>query len=121
MITLTNPIKINNSIGGVTTLNYDIFRVVNIVADPVNQIINAQVQLRSSSNASAPLITGNLFIQTQGSPVATLTVGDLGVFISMNISTAISTIQGWITSLQNSIESGLISESAVVGTQSTGV
>lgn len=121
MITLTNPIKINNSIGGTTTLSYDIFRVVSIVSDPVTQSINAQVQLRSSANASAPLILGNLAIQTQGNPSATLTVSDLGVFIPMNIATAISTVQGWITSLQNNIESGLISEGAVTGTQSTGV
>lgn len=121
MITLTNPVQINDSIGGITKLKYDILRLTNITSDPLTQAINAQVQLRSSANANAPLITGNLSILTQGNPNAVLNIPNLGVFININISTAISTIQGWINTLQNNIEVGLISTSTVVGTQSTGV
>jgi len=121
MITLTNPIKISNTIGGTTTLNYDILRIVSIVADPVTQSINAQVQLRSSANASSPLILGSLSILTQGSPTAVLVVPELGPGITINISTDVSVIQGWITSLQNNIETGLINTGTIVGTQATGV
>ncbi len=120
MITLTNPVVISDSIGGTTTTQYNILRIVSINADPVSQAINAVVQLRASANANAPLISGNLTISTQNSS-AVLSIPNLGIFININITSTIPTIQGWITSLQNSIESGLISTSTVVGTQSSGV
>lgn len=121
MITLTNPIKIIDSIGGTATLNYDTLRIMNIVADPVSQSINATVQIRASSNANAPLIIGSLALITQGNPLGTLTIPNLGIFITINISTDVSTIQGWITTLQNNIESGLVSIGTITGTQSTGI
>lgn len=121
MITLTNPIKVSNSIGGTTTVNYDVLRIVASTSDPVTQSINSQVQIRSSANASAPLFFGSLNIQTQGNPSAVLNVPDLAINIPINISAAISTIQGWITALQNNIETGLVNTGAVTGTQSTGI
>jgi|SRR5579883_645322 len=121
MVTLTNPVKINDTIGGTTTLSYDVLRVVGIFSDPVTQSISAQVQLRASANAAAPLISGTLAINTQGSPSAVLSIPNLGVFININISGAIATIQGWIAALQNAIESGLVSTGTVVGTQSAGI
>lgn len=121
MITLTNPIQVPNSIGGTTKTNYNKLRVVSIVADPVAQTITAQIQILVSSDATQPIISGTLVISTQGSPSAVIQVPSLMFFDSPNIAASVSTVQGWITALQNSIESGLISTGAITGTQSTGV
>lgn len=121
MITLTNPIKIPNSLGGTTFNSYNKMRIVSIAADPVTQAIIAQVQLMVSSDATQSIIAGSLVINTQGSPNATLQIPAIDVFIGIDINSAVATIQGWITSLQNNIEAGLVSTGTVTGTQSTGI
>ena len=121
MITLTNPVLIESQLGGTATVAYNKCRIVQITADPVTQTITGQVQLLSTSNASAPVISGTLSITTTGTPTALLQISSLGITWSFGETAAASTIQGWITTLQNSLEQGVISQGGVAGIQSTGV
>lgn len=122
MITLTTPITISSQIGGSGTNAYNKLRIVSINADPFSMSINAQVQLMVSSNASAPIISGNLsIIATGGSPVCTLQVPSLDFYSGDALSGAqVTTVQGWITGLQNNIESGIVSLGMAAGVQTTG-
>jgi hypothetical protein len=121
MITLTNPIKVPNSIGGTTTLSYDILNIIGVVSDPVSQSISATVQITSSANANATPIKGSLSLITQGSPSGMLSIPNLGIYIAVaGIPAAVSTIQGWITTMQTNLESGLISVGAITGSQTPG-
>ena len=43
-------------------------------------------------------------------PVASLQIPSLNFFCGIDISQLVQTVQGWITALQNSIESGLVSQ-----------
>lgn len=121
MITLTNPIKISNSIGGTTSINYDRFELYNINCDLVNQIINSSVRIISSQSSTAPAIQGVLNIQLQGTPSAMLSIPNLGIFIPMAISGAVATVVGWMQTFQNNIEAGLVSLGTVTGIQATGL
>lgn len=123
MITLTTPIHVPSELGGSTFNSYDKLRVVSIISDPVSMTINAQVQMMVSSNASLPMIQGTLTIVATGaSPVVTLQVLSMNFFTGVPLGGgSLTTVQGWITGLQNSIESGLISTAIVAGTQSAGV
>lgn len=120
MITLTNPFKVGSSLGGTTTVNYDILVVYNIMADPVSNTISAGIKLVVSADATQPAINGTLVI-TASTGVVNLQIPSLGFIHVYTVTSAESTIAGWITSLQNSIESGLVSIGAVSGVQASGV
>lgn len=123
MIKLTNPIKVPNSIGGTGTINYDTLDISNITADPVGQTINANVRIYASSSQTQPVITGTLSIVAGGnSPLAVITVPDLNFYWNLVLSGAtLTAVQGWTTTLQNSIEAGLVGAGAITGVQSAGV
>lgn len=122
MITLTTPISVPNRLGSNSTTAYDKLRIVSINSDAVSMSINAQVQLLVSANPSQPIISGSLMIvATGGSPVCTIQVPTLNFYAGVALSGAqVTTIQSWITTLENNIESGLISIVLVAGTQATG-
>ena len=124
MIQLTTPIQIPNQLGGGTHLSYDKMRIVEILADPLSQTVTATVQLMVSTNANAPIIPGTLTISTATgtNQLITVVVNSLSFYAGVALNAgAVTTVQGWITGLQNNIESGLISEAIVAGTQSAGV
>lgn len=123
MITLTTPIQVPSTLGSSATTAYNKLRIVSANADPVSQGINAQVQLMVSSNAVAPIIYGTLsIVTTGGGPVCNITIPTLNFYIGISLTgPQVTAVQGWIASLQNSVEAGLISIAAVSGTQSNGV
>lgn len=124
MITLTTPIQVPGVPGSGVTNAYNKIRLRNIVADPVNQTINASVEILSSSNAALPPIDGTLSITTTGnSPSVSLSIPQLEIYepsLALN-TTQETAIQGWITTLQNAVEGGMVANSLIAGTQSTGV
>lgn len=121
MITLSTPIQVDSTLGGASTISYNQAEVVQIYADPLAQTITGTVRLKSSSNAAAPIIIGSLSILTNNT-VGTISIPNLNINIPVSLTNAEqTTVQGWITTLQNSIESGLISLGVVSGTQATGV
>ena len=123
MITLTTPIQIPSELGSAATTAYNKLRIISINADPVSLTINAQVQVMVSSNLSAPIIGGNLSITAMGAaPIVTLQIPTINFYSSFALTgTNLTTVQGWITGLQNNIESGLVSIALVAGTQAAGV
>jgi hypothetical protein len=122
MIILTTPISVPNRLGSSSVTTYDKLRIVSINCDPVSMTIAAQVQLLVSSNLSQPILNGSLNITAGGaSPVCTIQVPAVDFAAGVALTgPQVTTIQGWITALQNNIEAGLITISLVLGTQSTG-
>ena len=123
MITLTNPIQVPNSLGGTTHSSYDKLRVVSITADPFSLTISAQVQIMVSTDANQPIISGSLTVTATGAnPIVILQVPTLNFYRAVAITGAsVTTAQGWITSLQNNVETGLVNIGAIAGTQAAGV
>ncbi len=123
MITLTTPIQVPDVLGSGQTVGYDKVRIVSIIADPVSMTISAQVQLMVSSNPNQPMITGTLtIVATGGSPSVSISIPNLHTYWGAALTGAqVSTVQGWITGLQNSVEGGIVSVGGVAGTQSAGV
>jgi hypothetical protein len=123
MITLTTPPQIATQLGAAATSSYDKMRVTNILADPVTQSIAASIQLIDTANTNMPNLSGSLTIVTQGnSPSVAISVPalNLGSVVPLTAA-AVTTVQGWITTLQNNIESGLVALGTIAGNQSTGV
>jgi hypothetical protein len=123
MIILTNPLSVPVSFGSSTTATYDKIRIVQITSDPLGQQIQALVQLLSSTNPNLAVIRGSLIINLTGAtPSVVLQCASLGFTFSDNLTAGqVTTIQGWITTMQNNLEAGIISLGAIAGTQSTGV
>lgn len=120
MIILTTPVQVPSSLGATTTVAYNKLRCVNISADPVGGTITCAVQLLVSTNANAPIISGSLAINLT-TTTCTIQVPTLNFYSSVSVTGEVSTIQGWINTLQNAVESGLITEGLAAGVQSTGV
>lgn len=123
MITLTNPIKVPNSLGGTTFNNYDKLNIVAIQSDPKSDEIDATVEISVSADASQPIISGTLQIVAKGnSPSVVLQVPTLNFYRGLTLLAGdLPGIQGWINTLQNNIEAGLVGKALVTGVQSTGV
>lgn len=120
MITLTTPIQIPNSLGAATTTPYNKLRVRSISVDPVTLFLNATIELMDSSDTTQPTINGTLVIDSVGHVIIELP--NINFFRTVTVSgAALNVVQGWMTTLQNSIESGLVSQGLVAGTQTTGV
>jgi hypothetical protein len=122
MITLTNPILVPNSLGGTTHASYNKLRIRSIQSDPVTMVITAQAEIMVSSDPTQPIITGGLtIVASGGTPNVVLQMPTLNFFATISLSgAALTTVQGWVSTLQNSIESGLVSQALVTGTQSAG-
>jgi hypothetical protein len=103
-------------------VGYNKLRIVSINADPFSMTISAQVQLMVSSTPAQPWIYGSLSIVATGAtPACTLQIPNLNFNATVSLAGAnLTAVQGWITGLQNNIESGLISIAEVAGTQSSG-
>jgi hypothetical protein len=123
MITLTTPPTIATQLGAVSSASYAKLRIMEILADPVTQAVTASIQLIDTGNANLPMLTGSLTIVTQGnSPMVSISVPALNLSSDQPLTAAQqTTVQGWITALQNNIEAGLVSLGLIAGTQSTGV
>jgi hypothetical protein len=123
MITLTTPPAIATQLGATSSSSYAKLRIMDILADPVTQAITASIQLIDTANANLPMLTGSLTIITQGnSPMVSISVPALNLSSDVPLTSgAQTTVQGWITALQNNIEAGLVSLGLIAGTQSTGV
>jgi len=110
------------TLGSSATVGYNKLRIVSINADPFSMTINAQVQLMVSSIPAQPMIFGTLSIVATGAtPGCTLQIPNLNFNASVSLAGAnLSAVAGWITGLQNNIESGLITIAEVAGVQSAG-
>ena len=122
MITLTNAIKVPNSIGGTTTTNYDKLVIRSISVDPKTFVIDAAVEISSAADPTQPIIQGTLHILALGnSPFATLQVPSVNFLRTIPLAAGdLTAMQPWVTTLQQSIESGLVSKALVAGTASAG-
>ena len=123
MITLTTPPTIATQLGATSSSSYTKLRIMDILADPVTQAITASIQLIDTANANLPMLTGSLTIITQGnSPMVSISVPALNLSSDVPLTSgAQTTVQGWITALQNNIEAGLVSLALIAGTQSGGI
>jgi hypothetical protein len=123
VIILTTPIQVPSQLGSSQTAAYNKLRIVSITSDPVAQTINAQVQLMVQSNPSQPIVSGSLaIVSAGGTPSCVLQVPSLNYNTGVPLTgPQASTVQGWITTLQNNIEAGLVSVLVVAGAQSTGI
>jgi hypothetical protein len=106
MITLTTPPTIATQLGAVSSASYAKLRIMEILADPVTQAVTASIQLIDTGNANLPMLTGSLTIVTQGnSPMVSISVPALNLSSDQPLTAAQqTTVQGWITALQNNIE-----------------
>jgi len=123
MITLTTPPTIATQLGAASTASYAKMRVTSIMSDPVAQSVSATIQLIDTANTNLPMLFGTLTIATQGnSPSVSISVPQLSLANNMPLNASQqSAVQGWITTLQNNIEAGLVALGMIAGTQSTGV
>ncbi len=123
MITLTTPAAVPGELGASSSNSYAKLRIVQIVADPVTQTINARIELIDTANSNLPILPGTLSIITVGnSPVVNISVPGLNIQSVASLTAAQqTTVQGWITTLQNSLESGLVAIGLIAGAQSAGV
>jgi hypothetical protein len=70
------------------------------------------------------MLIGSLSIMTQGnSPSVEIAVPDFAEMFNVVPLTSAeqTTVQGWITALQNNIEAGLVSLALIAGAQSGGI
>lgn len=119
MITLTTPAHINSILGADSPASYDRLVLSPININPVEQSINANIRLSSSAGAESPVI-GSLTIMVPQSKLF-IEVGNL-VRKSMSLTAGQNAAAlKVINDTQNALESGLISLTAVQGTQSAGV
>jgi len=123
MITLTTPASVPGELGATSANSYGKLRIVSITADPVSQSISAAIQLQDTANPNLPILPGSLLVTTAGnSPQVAISVPALNIQTVAPLNAAQqATVQGWITTLQNSIEAGLVALSLIAGTQTTGV
>jgi hypothetical protein len=123
MITLTTPPSISTQLGSAGVAAYPKLRIIEILADPVSQAITASIQLIDTANPNLPILTGSLTVVTQGnSPLVSISVPSLNLSSDVPLTAPQqTTVQGWITTLQNSLEGGLVMLGLIAGTQSTGV
>jgi hypothetical protein len=123
MISLTTPAAVPGELGASSANSFGKLRIMSILADPVTQAISAQVQLLDTANTNLPAIIGTLVITTQGnSPQVAISVPALNIQSVVPLTGGEqTTVQGWITVLQNAIEAGLVGLGLIAGTQSTGV
>jgi hypothetical protein len=123
MITLTTPPTIATQLGATSSSSYAKMRIMDITADPVAQSISAAIQLIDTANTNLPMLIGSLSIMTQGnSPSVEIAVPALNLSNVVPLTSAEqTTVQGWITALQNNIEAGLVSLALIAGAQSGGI
>jgi hypothetical protein len=123
MITLTTPPTIATQLGATSSSSYTKMRIMDITADPVAQSISAAIQLIDTANTNLPMLIGSLSIMTQGnSPSVEIAVPALNLSNVVPLTSAEqTTVQGWITALQNNIEAGLVSLALIAGAQSGGI
>jgi hypothetical protein len=123
MITLTTPLTIATQLGATSSSSYAKMRIMDITADPVAQSISAAIQLIDTANTNLPMLIGSLSIMTQGnSPSVEIAVPALNLSNVVPLTSAEqTTVQGWITALQNNIEAGLVSLALIAGAQSGGI
>ena len=124
MITLTTPPTIATQLGATSSSSYAKMRIMDITADPVAQSISAAIQFIDTANTNLPMLIGSLSIMTQGnSPSVEIAVPDFAEMFNVVPLTSAeqTTVQGWITALQNNIEAGLVSLALIAGAQSGGI
>lgn len=123
MITLTAPLQIPNSIGGSTFTSYNKLVIRRIAVDPATFVYNADVEISVSADPTQPIILGTLQILALGnSPFATLQVPSRSFLRTIPLAAGdLTTMQPWATTLQQSIEAGLVSKALVTGVASAGV
>lgn len=122
MITLTNVRPVTTVLGSASQTNYDRLDVISIFMDVVNKNISGTCQLLSSGSPQAKPIPGTYSIPTSGSAVLDVEVPSLPFYATIPLtSPQQATVQGWIASTQNLIESGLVSVGVVAGTQAAGL
>jgi hypothetical protein len=121
MITLTNPAKVSTVLGSAALTNYDRLDLLTIVMDVANKSISGQCQLVSSGTPTATPIIGSYSIPTTGSAQLAISIPNIPFFATLPLTSAQqATVQNWVQTTQNTIESGLVAVGVVAGVQSTG-
>jgi hypothetical protein len=122
MITLTNPKTVNNVLGGTATVAYDKFVATSITYDILNKKINGTVRVTCTADSAQTPLYGTFVIAPQAAPaILQVDIPNVPFFRIINLSaTQQTTVNGWFTSDQNTIEAGFISIGAILGTQTSG-
>lgn len=119
MITLTTPPSIRTVLGGATTVDYDRFVLSQITYDPVAASINGLVRLTSTAAPTMNPIPGKFKIV---GTILEIEVEQLDFYRRVSLDTnAQNAVQGYITSAQNALESGMVTLGVISGVQTTGV
>jgi hypothetical protein len=120
MITLTTPKAVATVLGGSATVNYDKLVMMNATYDIIALRISGQLKLVCSADGSQQPIFGTYTIDAAASTV-TVTFSQLPFQRTIALTPAqVTTVDGWITTAQNQLESGLISVGEIAGTQVAG-
>lgn len=118
MITLTNPFKILDVLGGLATVDYETVVIVSLNVDTERDSATGRLELRSSA-LSRPNVPGSLRILTNVDPSIVVEFPDLGYFKKVSLSGAqASTVSSVLQAFQADVESGLVSLGLVAGVQS---
>ena len=119
MITLTTPPQVRTVLGGASTTEYDRFVLSQIVYDPPAGTINGLVKITSSADPTMNPILGRFKI---AGAILEIEVEQLGVYRRVSLDTnAQSEVAGYISSAQDTLETGMVSLGVIAGVQATGV
>jgi hypothetical protein len=117
MITLTNPFKILDVLGGITMVDYETVVVTSLNVNTVSDGATGSCELRSSAN-NRPTLRGNLRILTNVDPSIIVEFPDLGFFKKVVLSSGqASTVSNVFKTLKADVESGLVTLGLVDGVQ----
>jgi hypothetical protein len=121
MITLTTPPEINSVLGGNTPVAYDKLVIAPFTFDPVGLMINANLQLSSTTVPTMQVIRGTLQINTSNGQL-TIEVPQLDFYRKISLSGGqLTSAQTVVTNAQNALEAALVTLGLIAGVQSAGV
>lgn len=118
MITLTNSVQVTTTLGSASKTAYDKLSLLTMHYEIGAMTITGACKLFSSAAPSALDIQGSYSIDSVTGKL-TVSIPNLPFFASLTLSAGQkTTVQGWITSAQASIEGGMVTVGVIQGVQS---
>ncbi len=120
MITLTAAFPVRSQLGSATTINYEKAVIGPFTMDPIGQTVSGTIRLTSTSAPTAEPIMGTFRASVPGAELI-ISVPQFNTTRRIVLTSPQTTsLLGQIQGAQNALEAGLITLTAIVGTQSTG-
>ena len=120
MITLTTALQIVSGLSG-SSVAYNKIKITSIQFDLVGQGLTANFSIVVSTDGSKPPIQGTLVIATTPTPGAQISIPQLSIDQQFAITGPQATaVQGIMSDFQNTLETALINQGVVTGTQTAG-